>query len=186
MTQEDKDALLIGKRLRGMTPEEIHVLCPGLGAARKIREIRRFNGQDALGHPIASHTQDRTTLAEADLDELVERVARRVIELLDERGPGAPLVDAEQLAEILGVSRSTVYGHADSWGALKVGGVLRFDWREVKERLRQVKPKPKAAPAKRGPGRPRKQREGFTASGVPLLPVGPQLKQSQAKGQTGQ
>jgi hypothetical protein len=65
---------------------------------------------------------------------LVEATARRVVELLDRRDVAATpprLVDAAELASLLGVSRSTVYEHADELGAVRLGeGAkprLRFD-----------------------------------------------------------
>lgn len=51
MGQEEKDALLTGPRLRGLTPEEIHALHPKLGVPRTIRGIRKQFGQDARGNP---------------------------------------------------------------------------------------------------------------------------------------
>lgn len=51
MGQEEKDALLTGPRLRGLTPEEIHALHPELGVPRTIRTIRKLFGQDARGNP---------------------------------------------------------------------------------------------------------------------------------------
>lgn len=66
---------------------------------------------------------------------LVDAVAARVLELLAERNPPpgrSPLVSAAELAEILGVTRDTVYQHADELGAVRIGGDgrrrrLRFD-----------------------------------------------------------
>jgi hypothetical protein len=76
--------------------------------------------------------------------ELVERVARRVVELLDERDQGAArspalrLVDAATLAGILGIGRATVYEHADELGAVQLGEGdrprLRFDVEQARQR----------------------------------------------------
>jgi hypothetical protein len=61
---------------------------------------------------------------------LVEAVAQRVLGALEAR-PLPRLVDASTLAGVLGVSRSTVYEHAEQLGGLEVGGGtrprLRFD-----------------------------------------------------------
>jgi hypothetical protein len=68
-----------------------------------------------------------------DQADLVEAVARRVVELLDERERPAArqLVDATGLAEVLGIARSTVYEHADELGAFRMGdgprAAVRFD-----------------------------------------------------------
>lgn len=71
-------------------------------------------------------------------DELVERIARRVVELLRSEPaerPHAParpvrLVDAATLAARLGVRREWVYRHARQLDAVRLGGPrgrLRFD-----------------------------------------------------------
>ncbi|MGH2984851.1 MAG: hypothetical protein ACRDK5_11470 [Solirubrobacterales bacterium] len=51
-------------------------------------------------------------------DELVEQIARRVVELLRE---DAPLLDAADVARRLGRSREWVYRHADELGAVRLG-----------------------------------------------------------------
>lgn len=55
--------------------------------------------------------------------EVVEAIARRVVELLEEQQlqPYCSLVDANELASLLGVKRSWVYEHAASLGAVKLG-----------------------------------------------------------------
>jgi hypothetical protein len=62
--------------------------------------------------------------------ESVEAVARRVAELLGEDN-AADLVDAGELARLMGVSRDHVYRHADELGAVRLGtgkrARLRFD-----------------------------------------------------------
>lgn len=68
------------------------------------------------------------TLSEAQLDQLADRIAQR----LRTRPPHGPrLVDAQTLADALGVRRETVYAHADELGAIRLGGGskprLRFD-----------------------------------------------------------
>jgi hypothetical protein len=72
-------------------------------------------------------------LTELDPDELVERIALRVVQLLKEcEQPNADgLVDAATLARLLGVSRATVYEHAERLGAVRLGDGgrprMRFD-----------------------------------------------------------
>jgi hypothetical protein len=75
----------------------------------------------------------------------IERIAVRVVELL--RGENAPshqrgqrLVDAAQLAVILGVERDWVYAHARQLGAVRLGGPrgrLRFDVNAIQRQLAQ-------------------------------------------------
>lgn len=105
--------------------------------------------------------------------EAVEAVAVRVVELLRDEGHGgapAGLVDAAQLAALLGLSRATVYEHADELQAIRVGdgprGRLRFDadaaltaWQH---RHPRVEPEPQPTTPRR-----RTTRQGDT----PLLPV---------------
>ncbi len=72
----------------------------------------------------------------------IEAIARRVAELLGaaELSHG-PLVDAAELARLLGIERSWVYTHAIELGAVKLGGGsrprLRFDPRLALERIRR-------------------------------------------------
>ena len=114
-----------------------------------------------------------------EVDEFVDRVARRVIELLDERQECAAIsragmVDAAAVASMLGISRNMVYEHAADWGAVKVGRNLRFDREQVLRRWsrrdtgeRSQALDPEAASASR---RPRKSPTTRTASD--LLPIG--------------
>lgn len=68
----------------------------------------------------------------------VDAVAWRVVELLRNRasgsgaaGVGPELIDAATVAQLLGVSRATVYARADELGAIRIGigprARLRFD-----------------------------------------------------------
>lgn len=73
-------------------------------------------------------------LLSSDQADLVEAVAQRVVQLLEERERAqqpAAMVDATTLALLLGVDRSFVYRHADELGAVKLGTGrqprLRFD-----------------------------------------------------------
>jgi len=75
------------------------------------------------------------------MDELVERIARRVVALLAAGVPaGGELVDPCTVAHRLGVSRDYVYRHAAELGAQAVGGErgrgrpLRFDLAVAVER----------------------------------------------------
>jgi hypothetical protein len=64
--------------------------------------------------------------------ETIEAIARRVVELLEQRGLHTrKLVDAAELARRFGIDRSWVYSHAIELGAVKLGDGtkprLRFD-----------------------------------------------------------
>lgn len=75
------------------------------------------------------------------LDQLAERVAERVVELL--RGEtitsSDDLVDAQTLADRLGVARSFVYRNADRLGAVRLSdgpkAALRFDVEQAKQAM---------------------------------------------------
>jgi hypothetical protein len=51
MGSDEKDALLLGPRFRGLSPEEIHAIHPELGAPRTIRGIRSAAGLTGRGLP---------------------------------------------------------------------------------------------------------------------------------------
>jgi hypothetical protein len=73
--------------------------------------------------------------------DLVEAIARRVVELLRTHEPRehpTRLVDAATLARELGVERDWVYANAERLGAIRLGGPrgrLRFDREVVAEKL---------------------------------------------------
>lgn len=118
------------------------------------------------------------TLDPPTMDELVERVALRVVELLDERPMTAPrVVDPAGLAQILGVSRGTIYEHAKSLGAIRIGNgpkaAMRFDVEKAMTawtaRCAGSSSQEPATPATapRRAGRPRRT----PGTGVELLPI---------------
>ena len=106
--------------------------------------------------------------------ELVDAIARRVVELLEKRGvQQRELVDASELARRLGIERSWVYSHAIELGAVKLGQGkkprLRFDPEIAARFLQKVGEGPAAPPARSGE-RAGQSRRG-DGSVVPLLPV---------------
>lgn len=117
-------------------------------------------------------------LLSPDQAAFVDAVARRMIELLDERErPAAGLVDAASLARLLGVSRSTVYEHQDELGGVQLGSgkrsMVRFDveqaraaWTRRDPSERSEDPDPPAPPAVR-----RRRQRGAGRSTADLLPV---------------
>lgn len=119
-----------------------------------------------------------------DAQQLVEAVARRVVELLDEREANGQrashfdgLVDAAALAQILGVSRGYVYEHALELGGRRIGGGarprLRFDVERARERwTARDTSKQSQQPEPRAPaGVARRRRRRAAGSGDGLLPV---------------
>jgi hypothetical protein len=106
--------------------------------------------------------------------EAVEKIARRVVELLEQRGlQQRELVDATELAKRFGIERSWVYSHAIELGAVKLGNGtkprLRFDPEVAARVLRKVGEESAADPPTRSgerAGQPRRS-EGR----VRLLPI---------------
>ncbi|TMK40059.1 MAG: hypothetical protein E6G56_08650 [Actinobacteria bacterium] len=115
-------------------------------------------------------------LTDAQLEELAEIVARRVVELLRDRPTEPqPFIDAAEVARRFGVTRSWVYDHAGPLGAIRLGAGprarLRFDSGAVALALARADEPMDPSPPWRSPRRRRRPRHGFTASGVPLLPI---------------
>lgn len=107
--------------------------------------------------------------------ETVEKIARRVMELLEQRGlQKRDLVDAAELARRFGIERSWVYTHAIELGAVKLGNGakprLRFDPEVAARVLRRVGGKPVADPPARS-GKRAGQPPRRAASDVRLLPI---------------
>lgn len=105
----------------------------------------------------------------------VDAVARRVVEILEERGlQQRELVDAGELARRLGVERSWVYSHGIELGAVKLGdgpkARLRFDPEIATRVLRRVGEVPAADPPARSGERAVRPRRSRRPE-VSLLPV---------------
>jgi hypothetical protein len=117
----------------------------------------------------------------------IEQIAQRVAQLLrsaphehppaDDRS--SPLVDARELATLLGLTRDWVYEHAGELGAIPLGDGprprLRFDPAVAAEALKRRRRRPRGhplepVPAIEGPLR-RQPRRRRNDSDVPLLPV---------------
>jgi len=112
-------------------------------------------------------------------DASVERVARRVVELLDERKPAtAELVDARTVAAVTGLDLKTVYRRKAHLGAVKVGRALRFDLAKalagasVQEGDRYASERSDAPSGPAKPRRKRQRKRAATPSHCQLLPVG--------------
>jgi len=106
--------------------------------------------------------------------ETVEKIARRVVELLEARGlQQRELVDASALAKRFGIERSWVYSHAIELGAVKLGNGakprLRFDPEVAARVLRRVGEEPAADPPARS-GKRAGQPQGSEGR-VELLPI---------------
>ena len=116
-----------------------------------------------------------------DQADFVEAVARRVVELLDERHqPASGLVDARTLAGMFGLSVSAVYEHSARLGAVRLGTgkrqLVRFDveraraaWTRGVSGEESQPPKPPVDAAQLGARRRRKRSAARSTDG--LLPV---------------
>jgi len=118
-------------------------------------------------------------LAELVAERVVEDAARRVMELLREQDHLAvgQLVDAATVARELGVSRDTVYAHANELGAIRLGdgprSRMRFDlarardgWAACSTGRRSERPEPRIVKPK-----PRRSPNGGAGRNRQLLPV---------------
>jgi hypothetical protein len=110
----------------------------------------------------------------ADLERFADLIAQRILSLAaatPSRPPARPLVDAAELARVLGASRSFVYAHANRLGAIRLGdgprARLRFDPLEAQRRFSSLSEK-NAAPSRV------RTRRSQSRSGAPLLPIGRQ------------
>jgi hypothetical protein len=107
-------------------------------------------------------------------DDQLERLADLVAERLSRPASApSPLVDARELARLLGVTRSAVYHHARDLGAIRIGagerGRLRFD-PAVAMRAMQTRFSSEPAPAFRTPAtRPRALKHGTARARQPFL-----------------
>jgi hypothetical protein len=98
-------------------------------------------------------------LEDDQLERLADLVAQRLSNTSSARGP---LVDAQELARLLGVSRSVVYDHARDLGAIRIGsgtrGRLRFDPQVAMRAVRATySPEPAAVEPRRGGPRARRR-----------------------------
>jgi hypothetical protein len=77
-------------------------------------------------------------LLAVDQGDVVDAIARRMLELLDERdAQPSGFVDAKTLARTFGVSTRTVYEHAAELGGVQLGEgdrrLIRFDVQKARE-----------------------------------------------------
>jgi hypothetical protein len=99
--------------------------------------------------------------------ESVRAVAHAVVELLTNTPPAGRLVDAAEVADLLGVARSWVYDNAERLGAVRIGDGnrprLRFDVERALTAWRDREPEPEPQPEP-----PRRRATTTTAA---LLPI---------------
>ena len=120
-----------------------------------------------IEHPLAA-----SALTPAAIDAIAERVAEILLEQL--RPQVGRLVDPNQLAEILGVSRTWVYEHADELGARRLvarpKAPIRFDLQKTLALIdERASGAPTGARDERPPTRVRRQRR--PTAEVDLLPI---------------
>lgn len=107
-------------------------------------------------------------MTEAELtrlaDLVADRLADRLLPVLAERDTGG-LVDAAELARILGVSRSVVYANRERFGVVRVGTGSRPRLRFDPDRARAALDRPTTV------DRAEPRRRARSAPAVPLLPI---------------
>jgi hypothetical protein len=109
-------------------------------------------------------------LDDDQLEQLADLVAARL-----SRTPSArsPLVDARELARLLGVSRSVIYQHARALGAVRIGagetGRLRFDPSDAMRAAASMAVPDLAAPVRPGSDRPRALKKRNARTRRPFL-----------------
>jgi hypothetical protein len=124
-------------------------------------------------------------MTDAELSLLAEILAERVAEKLRGATRAEELLDAAQVAERFGVSRSFVYEHAAELGAIRLGVLgegrrprLRFDPTAVAERLRRLQGAGQDASMVDRTPQPRKRRSQPTARlGARLLEIRGEVRQ---------
>ncbi len=148
---------------------------------RSLRTIQRGTDGAPAGLPGSGWAQVRRALAELS-PEAVEQIALRVAELLrserlgagdGETGSTTELVDANELAARLGVSRYWVYEHAGELGAIAMGRGsrprLRFDPAAAAQALQRRTP-PEVRETPPAATRARRRKPDIDPT-VPLLPI---------------
>jgi hypothetical protein len=102
---------------------DIEPLPDGRATARSVTS-RRTPLESPRPGPLA-------TLSAGDVDAIAEATARKLAELVADRGKTFGLVGPRELAEGLGVSLDYVYAHATELGAMRLGSGpkarIRFD-----------------------------------------------------------
>lgn len=125
-------------------------------------------GDSRPGHR-AAPTADPRLRAGRVSDATVDEIARRVVELLQERVPGR-YADTATVARSLGVSSEWVRDHAGELGAIRIGdgprGPLRFDLRRVEQALERRRVGQPSVRRGRRPG-PRQTSRGVRPAAIP-------------------
>lgn len=95
-------------------------------------------------------TELDTDLLDSIVARLVEPIAKRVVEMIQEQGmladssPSNAWLDAAGVAQRLGVTREWVYEHADELGAVRIGSGCRPRLRFPSKPLPRSEPGPRA------------------------------------------
>jgi len=129
-------------------------------------EPRRPGARDLsiTNEPIVESPRPKpaVTLSAGDVEAIAEATARKLAELVADRGKTFGLVGPRELAEGLGVSLDYVYAHATELGAMRLGSGpkarMRFDSTAPAERSRHGRNGRRvAAGGRRCPAEPRRR-----------------------------
>jgi hypothetical protein len=110
------------------------------------------------------------------LDLLADRLADRLASRLElATKPREALVNADEIARMMGKKRSWVYDHANELGAVRLGSGPRprlgFYPARANEYLQSVTNPPVSSPLPRPAPRHRRPKSGYTPAGAKLLTV---------------
>ena len=102
------------------------------------------NGPIALESP---QPKPAVSLSAGDVEAIAEATARKLVELVADRGKTFGLVGPRELAEGLGVSLDYVYAHATELGAMRLGSGpkarIRFDLDGARRALEERAERPR-------------------------------------------
>jgi hypothetical protein len=117
-------------------------------------DLSATNGRTALN---GRRPETGVTLSAGDVEAIAEATARKLAEVIAERGKTFGLVGPRELAEDLGVSLDYVYAHATELGAMRLGSGpkarIRFDLDRARQSLEARRAD---RPGGRRPRRPRR------------------------------
>jgi hypothetical protein len=137
------------------------------GVSRRPEAAWDPTDQFARTEPVHLSHEDIGAIAAAVAPAVAQAVTERVLELLDERQAN-DLIEAADLARVLGVGREWVYEHADQLGAIRLGEGprprLRFEVGRAVASFNALSAKRRVVSLRGGPQppvpRPRRSPEG--------------------------
>ena len=142
--------------------------------------VRQANGRPSAGRaPLAASVNTGGHTSNVVDPELIEAIARRVVELLEERGevPQRPMPTAE-VARLWGRSDDWVRDHRSELGVIQGTRPLLFDPQRVREAMSSRSPGEHSRPRTKGSDKPKVASRRRRSMGIaaPLLPIRGRIK----------